>query len=140
MDFIKLIKNSFIALIFAVFASSASSFDANNHDASMLSESELKAMVDAAMKVNPPKNGKNYVFGFANLTGVFKVKRCRKQIRILIAAGCFRTIIPLARVLGKLESNFRYGKLLDLLFYLLLCFLFHWRVRVLLRRLKSKSK
>jgi ribose transport system substrate-binding protein len=33
----------------------------------MLSDSELKAMVDAAMKVNPPKNGKNYVFGFANL-------------------------------------------------------------------------
>jgi ribose transport system substrate-binding protein len=67
MNFIKLIKNSFIALLFVIFASSASAFDANNHDASMLSESELKAMVDAAMKVNPPKNGKNYVFGFANL-------------------------------------------------------------------------
>ena len=67
MNFIKLIKNSFIALLFVIFASSASAFDANNHDASMLSESELKAMVEAAMKVNPPKNGKNYVFGFANL-------------------------------------------------------------------------
>ena len=67
MNFIKIIKNSFIALLFVIFASSASAFDANNHDASMLSESELKAMVDAAMKVNPPKNGKNYVFGFANL-------------------------------------------------------------------------
>jgi ribose transport system substrate-binding protein len=67
MNFIKIIKNSFIALLFAIFASSASAFDANNHDASMLSESELKAMVEAAMKVNPPKNGKNYVFGFANL-------------------------------------------------------------------------
>lgn len=67
MNFIKIIKNSFIALLFVIFASSASAFDANNHDASMLSESELKAMVEAAMKVNPPKNGKNYVFGFANL-------------------------------------------------------------------------
>ena len=67
MNFIKIIKNSFIALLFAIFASSASAFDANNHDASMLSESELKTMVEAAMKVNPPKNGKNYVFGFANL-------------------------------------------------------------------------
>ena len=67
MNFIKLIKNSFIALLFVIFASSASAFDANNHDASMLSESELKTMVEAAMKVNPPKNGKNYVFGFANL-------------------------------------------------------------------------
>ena len=45
MNFIKIIKNSFIALLFAIFASSASAFDANNHDASMLSESELKSMV-----------------------------------------------------------------------------------------------
>ena len=33
----------------------------------MLSDADLKAMVAEAMKVNPPKNGKNYVFGFANL-------------------------------------------------------------------------
>tara|TARA_X000000368_G_scaffold83815_1_gene63410 strand:- start:954 stop:2069 length:1116 start_codon:yes stop_codon:yes gene_type:complete len=45
----------------------AFAFDANNHDASMLSEAELKAMVEAATKVNPPKNGKHYVIGFANL-------------------------------------------------------------------------
>ena len=70
MNLIKFLKSGIIALLFtftATFASAGGHFDANNHDASMLSESELKAMVEAAMKVNPPKNGKNYVFGFANL-------------------------------------------------------------------------
>jgi hypothetical protein len=37
-------------------------FGANNHDASMLSESDLKAMVEAAMKVNPPKKWKTLCF------------------------------------------------------------------------------
>jgi ribose transport system substrate-binding protein len=65
--FFNFLKVSLISLLLAFFVNSASAFDANNHDASMLSESELKAMVDAAMKVSPPKNGKHYVFGFANL-------------------------------------------------------------------------
>ena len=62
-----LLKISFAALLITCFSSFTFAFDANNHDSSMLSEAELKAMVDEAMKVNPPKNGKNYVFGFANL-------------------------------------------------------------------------
>ena len=64
---LNLIKVLSSALLITLFSNFASAFDANNHDASMLSEAELKAMVDEAMKVNPPKNGKNYVFGFANL-------------------------------------------------------------------------
>lgn len=36
-------------------------------DGKPLSAETLKAMVEAAKKVNPPRNGKNYVFGFANL-------------------------------------------------------------------------
>ena len=66
--FFNFLKVSLISLLLAFFVNSASAFDANNHDASMLSDSELKAMVDAAMKVNPPKNGKHYVFGFANFS------------------------------------------------------------------------
>ena len=62
-----LLKITFAALLITLFSNFASAFDANNHDASMLSEAELKAMVDEAMKVNPPRNGKNYVIGFANL-------------------------------------------------------------------------
>jgi len=42
-------------------------FDPANFDGAMLSADQLKAMVADAMKVSPPKNGKNYVFGFANL-------------------------------------------------------------------------
>ena len=70
MSLIKIFKSFFIAVVFtftATLASAGGHFDANNHDASMLSEAQLKAMVEEAMKVNPPKNGKNYVFGFANL-------------------------------------------------------------------------
>ena len=70
MNLIKFLKSGIIALVLtftATFASAGGHFDANNHDASMLSEPQLKAMVEEAMKVNPPKNGKNYVFGFANL-------------------------------------------------------------------------
>ncbi len=62
-----LLKITFAALLITLFSNFASAFDANNHDASMLSEAELKTMVDEAMKVNPPRNGKNYVIGFANL-------------------------------------------------------------------------
>ena len=70
MNLIKFLKSGIVALVLtftASFASAGGHFDANNHDASMLSEAQLKAMVEEAMKVNPPKNGKNYVFGFANL-------------------------------------------------------------------------
>ncbi len=66
-NFINFFKILSTAIIFTFFTNSLSAFDANNHDASMLSDADLKAMVAEAMKVNPPKNGKNYVFGFANL-------------------------------------------------------------------------
>lgn len=42
-------------------------FDPVSFDGAMLGADQLKAMVDDAMKVSPPKNGKSYVFGFANL-------------------------------------------------------------------------
>ena len=51
--------SSKIQQTFTFFTNSLSAFDANNHDASMLSDADLKAMVAEAMKVNPPKNGKN---------------------------------------------------------------------------------
>ena len=61
-NFINFFKILSTAIIFIFFTNSLSAFDA-----SMLSDADLKAMVAEAMKVNPPKNGKNYVFGFANL-------------------------------------------------------------------------
>jgi ribose transport system substrate-binding protein len=42
-------------------------FDPANFSGAMLSADQLKAMVADATKVAPPKNGKNYVIGFANL-------------------------------------------------------------------------
>jgi ribose transport system substrate-binding protein len=42
-------------------------FDPTNFSGAMLSADQLKAMVADATKVAPPKNGKNYVIGFANL-------------------------------------------------------------------------
>ena len=42
-------------------------FDPTNFSGAMLSADQLKAMVADATKVTPPKNGKNYVIGFANL-------------------------------------------------------------------------
>lgn len=42
-------------------------FDPSNFDGKMLSADQLKAMVADAEKVTPPKNGKQYVIGFANL-------------------------------------------------------------------------
>ena len=42
-------------------------FDPANFSGAMLSADQLKAMVADATKVTPPKNGKDYVFGFANL-------------------------------------------------------------------------
>jgi ribose transport system substrate-binding protein len=42
-------------------------FDPLNFKGEMLSADTLKAMVQEAMKVTPPRNGKNYVFAFANL-------------------------------------------------------------------------
>jgi len=42
-------------------------FDPANFSGAMLPADNLKAMVADAMKVKPPKNGKNYVIGFANL-------------------------------------------------------------------------
>ncbi|MGC8777739.1 MAG: sugar ABC transporter substrate-binding protein, partial [Candidatus Caldatribacteriaceae bacterium] len=42
-------------------------FDPLNFKGEMLSADTLKSMVQEAMKVTPPRNGKNYVFAFANL-------------------------------------------------------------------------
>src|SRR5262249_10072312 len=42
-------------------------FDPTNFNGEMLSADALKAAVADAMKTTPPKNGKNYVFAFANL-------------------------------------------------------------------------
>ena len=42
-------------------------FDPLNFKGEMLPAETLKAMVQEAMKVTPPRNGKNYVFAFANL-------------------------------------------------------------------------
>src|SRR6187397_2314178 len=42
-------------------------YDPATFDGAMLHADNLKAMVADAMKVKPPKNGKNYVIGFANL-------------------------------------------------------------------------
>ncbi|HHF09389.1 MAG TPA: sugar ABC transporter substrate-binding protein, partial [Candidatus Atribacteria bacterium] len=65
---------SFVAVLLLVvflgsvaFAAEFMGFDPLNFKGEMLSEETLKAMVQEAMKVTPPKNGKNYVFAFANL-------------------------------------------------------------------------
>jgi len=42
-------------------------FDPTSFNGAMLSADQLKAMVADAAKAAPPKNGKSYVFGFANL-------------------------------------------------------------------------
>ena len=51
----------------AVYAESFHGYDPETHDSAMISADNLKAMVADAMKLTPPKNGKNYVIGFANL-------------------------------------------------------------------------
>ena len=69
-------SRSFFALGFvaagAIFASQALAedfhgFDPATFDGAMLSADQLKAAVADAMAKTPPKNGKNYVIGFANL-------------------------------------------------------------------------
>lgn len=42
-------------------------YDPATHDGSMFAADDLMAMVKAAMEVTPPRNGENYVIGFANL-------------------------------------------------------------------------
>ena len=42
-------------------------FDPTNFDGAALSADQLQAMVEEAKGVSPPRNGDNYVFGFANL-------------------------------------------------------------------------
>ncbi|MEN3188905.1 MAG: hypothetical protein ABDK94_09045 [Atribacterota bacterium] len=49
------------------FAKEFMGFDPLSFKGEMLSTDTLKAMVQEAMKVTPPRNGKNYVFAFANL-------------------------------------------------------------------------
>ena len=64
-----LVAASTLAMMAATtaFADDFHGFDPANFNGAMLSADQLKAMVADAMKVAPPKNGKNYVFGFANL-------------------------------------------------------------------------
>lgn len=42
-------------------------YDPATHDGTMLPAENLMEMVKSAMSVNPPRNGENYVIGFANL-------------------------------------------------------------------------
>lgn len=42
-------------------------YDPATHDGSMFAADDLMEMVKAAMEVTPPRNGENYVIGFANL-------------------------------------------------------------------------
>ena len=51
----------------AVLADDFHGFDPANFNGEMLPAENLKAAVAEAAKVTPPKNGKNYVFAFANL-------------------------------------------------------------------------
>jgi ribose transport system substrate-binding protein len=64
-------KIATIALVFclggAAPAADFHGFDPARFDGEMLSVPQLKAMVADAEKRTPPKNGKRYVFGFANL-------------------------------------------------------------------------
>ena len=69
-------SRSFFALGFvaagAIFASQALAedfhgYDPATFDGAMLPAEHLKATVADAMDVTPPKNGKSYVIGFANL-------------------------------------------------------------------------
>jgi ribose transport system substrate-binding protein len=56
-----------MVLAAGAFADDFHGFDPANFNGAMLSADQLKAMVADAMKAAPPKNGKNYVIGFANL-------------------------------------------------------------------------
>src|SRR5579863_9221178 len=56
-----------LALATAAAADDFHGFDPAKFDGEMLSAATLKAAVADAAKVTPPKNGKNYVFAFANL-------------------------------------------------------------------------
>jgi ribose transport system substrate-binding protein len=51
----------------AAYAEDFHGYDPATFDSAMLPAENLVAMVADAMKVKPPKNGKNYVIGFANL-------------------------------------------------------------------------
>ena len=51
----------------AIYAADFHGYDPATFDGAMLSADALKAMVADAAKVAPPKNGKKYVIGFANL-------------------------------------------------------------------------
>jgi ribose transport system substrate-binding protein len=56
-----------MVLAAAAFADDFHGFDPSNFNGAMLSADQLKAMVADAMKATPPRNGKTYVIGFANL-------------------------------------------------------------------------
>ena len=66
----RLLAGTALALTLAASAARAESwhgFDPENFDGVMLSQGDLKAMVADAMGKTRPKNGKNFVFAFANL-------------------------------------------------------------------------
>ncbi|HHV62768.1 MAG TPA: sugar ABC transporter substrate-binding protein [Firmicutes bacterium] len=63
------LKTLIVAFVLGVFLFTmvGSEFMAGAEIMGMLSKQELQKMVSEAMKVRPPRNGKSYVFGFANL-------------------------------------------------------------------------
>src|SRR5262245_37713588 len=58
---------AFALLGSAAFAEDFHGFDPANFSGAMLSADQLKAALGEAMAKTPPRNGKNYVIGFANL-------------------------------------------------------------------------
>jgi ribose transport system substrate-binding protein len=58
---------SSVLLVAGAIADDFHGFDPASFNGAMLSADQLKAMVADATKATPPKNGKNYVIGFANL-------------------------------------------------------------------------
>lgn len=67
----KVILSTVAALALSVGAVPAAAdfqgYDPATHNGSMFPSETLMAMVEAAMAVTPPRNGENYVIGFANL-------------------------------------------------------------------------
>lgn len=55
------------ALVASVVAAQAHALEPGDLTGQQLTAEEYRALVEAAMKVNPPRNGQRYVFGFANL-------------------------------------------------------------------------
>lgn len=64
------LKSVLVTALFSIALPAAADFhgfDPAVHDGSMFPAENLSAMVTTAMKKSPPRNGENYVIGFANL-------------------------------------------------------------------------